>query len=137
MKLLLWLSCFLLLLSGCRLLEDKVAINEKSTVVYQKVATTHAEAKRLGNVLLSYGYFNTIDKRTVYLNKKENQYQVTFIINKELFLSDKANLVEGFKVWQDWLREYAFGYSPTLVIIADEQKHTLYKIDGTSTLQHP
>src|SRR6476620_6123693 len=93
------LAYLLFLFYSCQLMEGEVAINDKSTVVYQKVATTHAEAKRLGNVLLSYGYFNATDNRTVYLNKKENQYQVTFIINKELFLSDKENLVEGFKVW--------------------------------------
>jgi hypothetical protein len=117
-------------------MEGKVAINGKSTVIYQKRAITPEEAKRLGGVLLSHGYFNTWDQRTVYLTKKGNQYRVTFIVNKELFLSDKENLVEGFKVWQDWIREYAFGYSPTLLIVADEQKRTLYKIDGTTTLEH-
>lgn len=117
-------------------MEGQVSLNDKSTVIYEKGATTHEEAKRLGDVLLRYGYFNTWDKRTVYLTKKGNQYRVTFLINKELFLSDKENLVEGFKVWQDWIREYAFGYSPTLLIVADEQKRTLYKIDGTTTQEH-
>ena len=131
---LLW-RCFLLFLfCSCQLLEGKVAINEKSTVIYRKGEADQREASRLGAVLLDYGYFNTLDERTVYLGKDENQYRVTFILNKEHFLSDKENLIEGFKVWQQWLQEYAFGYAPTLLILADEQKNALHTI--STTQQH-
>jgi hypothetical protein len=133
---LLWRYFFLFFFCSCHFLEGKVTINNKSTVIYQKDATTPEEAKHLGDVLLSHGYFNTWDERMVYLNKKENQYQVTFVINKDLFLSDQENIVEGFKVWRQWIQEYAFGYAPTLLILADEQKHALYKIDGTTILKH-
>lgn len=131
-KLLLWLSCFLLYVSACGVFEGKVAINDKSTVVYQKDEVSQQEAKRLGDVLLGYGYFNTWDERTVYLDKEGSQYSVTFIVNAALFRSDQENIVAGFKVWQQWIQEYAFGYAPTLLVLADEQQQPLYTIQSTT-----
>ena len=126
---LLWRCFFLFFICSCQLFEGKVTVNEKSTVVYQRSEVDGSEAKRLGAVLLDYGYFNTLDKRTVYLRKKNNQYRVTFILNKEQFLSDRENMIEGFKVWQQWLQEQAFGYAPTLLILADEENNLLDQID--------
>jgi len=127
---LLWRCCLLLLISSCQLLEHKVRVNPKSTVVYRGVS--EKDAQRLGQVLLDYGYFNTWDERTVYLHKKDKQFTVTFLLNKELFLSDQENMVAGFTVWYQWIREGAFDSTPTLLILADEQKKTLYKIDSTT-----
>ncbi len=132
MKRLLWFCCLLLLFCACNWLEGKVSINQKSTVVYQGTGITKTEAQRLGNLLLDRGYFNTLDEQVVYLQKKGNEYNVTFIINKELFLSDKENIIAGFNVWQQWIQEYAFGYAPTTLILADEEKRRLFKIDSTN-----
>jgi hypothetical protein len=122
-----------MLFCACNWFERKAAINKKSTVAYQATGITKKEALRLGNLLLDRGYFNTLDEQVVYLHKKGNVYNVTFIINKELFLSDKENILAGFAVWQQWIQEYAFGYAPTVLILADEEKRSLYKLDSTLT----
>lgn len=109
-----------------------MSINAKSTVVYQGPSITKREATRLGAVLLDHGYFNTYDQRTVYLRKEGNEYHVTFLMNKEAFLADKENIIAGLTVWRQWMQEHAFGYAPTVLIIADEQKQTLFKIDSTT-----
>lgn len=125
-----WRCSLLLLLCSCHLGEGKVSINANSTVVYQGVSAK--EARRLGQLLLDYGYFNTWDERTVYLHKKETQYSVTFLMNKEQFLTDRENIVAGFTVWYQWIREGAFDNASMLLLLADEQKQTLYKIDSTT-----
>lgn len=127
---LLWCCLFLLLFAACQWQENRVSINDKSTVVYQGGDVTEREAKRLGVVLLDLGYFNAYDQRTVYLRKKGNQYHVTFLMNKEAFLADKENNVAGLRVWQQWLQEQAFGYAPTVLIVADEQKQVLYTLES-------
>ena len=127
---LLWWCCLFLLIGSCQLPERKVTVNDKSTVVYRGVL--EKDAQRLGQVLLDYGYFNTWDERTVYLGKKDKQFTVTFLLNKEQFLSDQENMVAGFTVWYQWIRENAFDNAPTLLLLADEQRQTLYKIDSTT-----
>lgn len=126
----LWRCVFLFLFCSCQLLEHKITVNAKSSVVYKGVP--EKQAQRLGQVLLDYGYFNTWDERTVYLGKKDRQYTVTFLLNKEAFLSDQENMTAGFTVWYQWLREQAFHNAPTLLILADEQKKPLYTIDSTT-----
>ena len=118
----------LLLLCSCQWQESKVSINETSTVVYQDRHVTREEAARLGAVLLDLGYFDTYDQRTVYLRKEGRLYSVTFLMNKEGFLSDKENNIAGLSVWRQWIQEQALGYAPTQLIIADEQRRPMHII---------
>lgn len=119
----------LLFLCACTLFGGQVAINEKSIVAYEGSGVSKEDAHRLGYFLLKQGYFNTFDHRTVYLRKQDKHWEVTFIINKELFESDKENLLPGFVIWQQWISEEVFPNTQALIILADESKQPLDTVE--------
>lgn len=82
------------------------------------------DAKRLGQFLLSRGYFNVSDQRSVQLTKKGDSYVVKLVVDQE-YMKAEDNVIAGFRVWQMWIEDSVFNGSQTELLLADtELKNT-------------
>ena len=118
---LLFISLFLI---SCNSYGKKVLINEKSEVYYKGKGVSEEDAKRLGHFLLSRGYFNASDKRSIQLTKHKSTYVVKLVVDQDYMKADDTVLA-GFKVWQMWIEDSVFNGSQTELLLADiELKNT-------------
>ncbi len=126
------LTSVLLLLTACNEYGKKVQINDKSEVYYKENAS-EAEAKKLGDFLLTKEYFNVTDERSTQLSKENDTYIVKFVVNQDKLNQDKANVMLGFKVWQMWIQDNVFNGAKTKVILTDDQFKDIEQIGEFTT----
>ena len=116
------LNLFFISLSfiSCNSYGKKVLINEKSEVYYKSNGVTEEDAKRLGHFLLSRGYFNASDKRSVQLTKHRDTFIVKMVVDHE-YMKAEDTVLAGFKVWQMWIEDSVFNGSQTELLLADTE----------------
>lgn len=113
-----------LLFISCNSYGKKILINDKSEVYYKGSGVSMEDAKRLGQFLLSRGYFNVSDQRSVQLTKKGDSYVVKLVVDQE-YMKAEDNVIAGFRVWQMWIEDSVFNGSQTELLLADtELKNT-------------
>ena len=120
MRFLLNLLLISLFFISCNSYGKKVLINEKSEVYYKGSEVSEEDAKRLGEFLLSRGYFNVSDQRSVQLTKKGESYVVKLVVDQE-YMKAEDNVIAGFRVWQMWIEDSVFNGSHTELLLADTE----------------
>lgn len=121
---LLFISLFII---SCNSYGKKVLINEKSEVYFKGNGVSEEDAKRLGHFLLSRGYFNVSDKRSVQLTKHKSTYVVKLVVDPDYMKADDTVLT-GFKVWQMWIEDSVFNGSQTELLLADTELKNTRKV---------
>lgn len=123
---LLYVLMAVVLLASCY--GKKIKINDKSEVYYKGDAT-EAEAKKLGDFLLTKEYFDSSNAKSVQLVKDSSHYIVKFVVDKEAIKKDTVNVKLGYKVWGKWISDNVFDGKAVDVVLADTDMSELMKIE--------
>ena len=102
-------------------------INDQSEVYYKGEGVTEDDARKLGDFLLSQGYFNTVDQRSVQLSREKDSYVVKMVVDEEKVNTDETVLT-GFKVWQMWIEESVFNGKQTKIVLANTELKTIKEV---------
>jgi hypothetical protein len=118
-RILLFMAVIAVTAAACNSYGKKVKVNDKSEVYYKGDGITEDDAKRLGNYLLSSGYFDSTTEKSVQLSKSADTFNVKFVVDKKkVDAMQNSELI--FSLLGMQLSEVVFAKKPVKVILANE-----------------
>lgn len=110
----------MLTVAGCTNYGTKLEF--KKGELYYTSNVTEADAKKLGDYLLTQGYFDDTETRTVQLDKKDGTPHVRFVVKEEYQTSPKS--IELFTPIGAELSKAVFNNANIIVDICDDMLET-------------
>lgn len=101
-------------------------IDYKAGELYYTEAVTEAEAKKVGDVLQQYDYFNDQNEVSVQLHKVDGTYQLRFVVQPDKI--EDASIIEAFTIIGTLVREAALDNAPTVVHLTDDELETIKEL---------
>jgi hypothetical protein len=104
---------------------NKVTINSKSDVFYKGEGVTEADAKRLGDMLLKEGYFDTTSSKSVQLTKDSSTWVVRLVVDREKFAKADGTIAMSMKIMEMVISEQVFNKENTRLELVDDKMNPI------------
>jgi len=105
--------------SGCTNNGKKVSVEGTKGEVYYVDSATENEAQKLGNFLKQYGYFGNVKTASVQIDKKNDNYLITFVYDKDYYQKTQG-LEDFFKNYTVRMSRELFDGKKVDIALADK-----------------